>query len=121
MIERRSGPRRRVFKGGLISFGGAGIDCTVRNISPRGAALDIASIVGIPDRFSLRSKRITSSAPAGSYGITTVASVSRSSDLRLSGRRSRKRHSHKRRQERSLSEAYNSRRSAAAFAAADHR
>lgn len=53
MIERRSEPRRRVFKGGLISFGGAGIDCTVRNISPNGAALDVASIIGIPRSFQL--------------------------------------------------------------------
>jgi len=53
MIERRSEPRRRVFKGGLISFGGAGIDCTVRNISSNGAALDVASIIGIPKSFQL--------------------------------------------------------------------
>jgi hypothetical protein len=53
MIERRSEPRRRVFKGGLISFGGAGIDCTVRNMSQSGAALDVASIVGIPRSFKL--------------------------------------------------------------------
>jgi hypothetical protein len=53
MIERRSVPRRRVFKGGLISFGGAGINCTVRNISPNGASLDVASIVGIPKSFQL--------------------------------------------------------------------
>ncbi len=52
MIERRSEPRRR-FRGGLISFGGAGIDCTVRNLSPTGAALDVASIVGIPKSFQL--------------------------------------------------------------------
>lgn len=53
MIEKRSEPRRRVFKGGLISFGGAGIDCTVRNLSQNGAALDVASIAGIPKSFKL--------------------------------------------------------------------
>jgi len=53
MVERRSQPRRRVFKGGLISFGGAGIDCTVRNLSQSGAALDVASIVGVPRSFTL--------------------------------------------------------------------
>lgn len=53
MNERRSEPRRRVFKGGLISFGGAGIDCTIRNISSNGAALDVASVVGIPRSFQL--------------------------------------------------------------------
>lgn len=42
LAERRSETRRRVFKGGVITFNGAGVDCTVRNISNRGAALDVA-------------------------------------------------------------------------------
>lgn len=53
LAERRSETRRRVFKGGVITFGGAGVGCTVRNISNRGAALDIANAVMIPPRFSL--------------------------------------------------------------------
>lgn len=48
--------RRPVFEGGLISFGSAGIDCTVRNISPNGADLDVASIIGIPKSFQLMIK-----------------------------------------------------------------
>jgi hypothetical protein len=34
-------------------FGGAGIDCTVRNLSETAAALEVASVVGIPTEFSL--------------------------------------------------------------------
>ena len=34
-------------------FGGAGIDCSVRNLSKTGAALEVASVVGVPTDFSL--------------------------------------------------------------------
>jgi hypothetical protein len=46
-------PRRRVLKAGSITFGGGTIDCTVRNVSETGAALEIASPLYIPDRFTL--------------------------------------------------------------------
>jgi hypothetical protein len=44
-----------VFKGAKIIFkgGAAAIDCTVRDISERGARLIVASVVGIPDSFDL--------------------------------------------------------------------
>jgi hypothetical protein len=42
-----------MLKAGTISFGGGAIDCTVRNLSNTGAALDVISPVGIPDRFTL--------------------------------------------------------------------
>jgi hypothetical protein len=42
-----------MLKAGTISFGGGAIDCTVRNLSDAGAALDVTSPVGIPDRFVL--------------------------------------------------------------------
>lgn len=45
--------RRRVFKGGIITFDDAGIDCTVRNLSDNGAALDVAETVAIPSAFRL--------------------------------------------------------------------
>jgi Holliday junction resolvase RusA-like endonuclease len=38
--NRRSDPRFRIFKGGRIEFGGASIDCTVRNATAAGAALE---------------------------------------------------------------------------------
>jgi PilZ domain len=51
--EKRKTPRRRVLKGGRIEFGGGAIECTVRNFSEAGAALDVPSLVGIPEQFSL--------------------------------------------------------------------
>jgi hypothetical protein len=53
MDERRDKARHRVLKAGTIEFGGGAIDCTVRNLSDTGAALDVSSPVGIPDHFSL--------------------------------------------------------------------
>ena len=52
--EHRIALRRRLLKAGKISFGGgAAIDCTVRNLSETGAALEVTSPVGIPERFTL--------------------------------------------------------------------
>jgi hypothetical protein len=53
MTNKRNSPRQRVLKAGTITFGGAGIDCTVRNLSETGAALQVASVVGIPTEFTL--------------------------------------------------------------------
>lgn len=54
MDEHRANPRQRVLKGGTISFNGdAAISCTVRNLSVAGAALDVASPLGIPEHFTL--------------------------------------------------------------------
>jgi hypothetical protein len=53
--EKRQGSRRRVLKGGKISFHqlGTSTDCTVRNLSQLGACLIVTSPVGIPDEFDL--------------------------------------------------------------------
>jgi hypothetical protein len=53
MDEHRTTPRHRVLKAGTIEFGGGAIDCTVRNVSNTGAALDVTTPVGIPDQFIL--------------------------------------------------------------------
>ncbi len=55
MTENRRAQRRKVLKGGKIAFSQhfATIDCVVRNLSANGAALEVASPVGIPDRFDL--------------------------------------------------------------------
>jgi len=37
----------------MIEFGGGGIDCTVRNLSETGAALEVVTPLFIPDRFTL--------------------------------------------------------------------
>ena len=51
--EHRTTPRRRFLKAGKMSFGGGAIDCTVRNLSETGAALEVNSPVGIPEQFIL--------------------------------------------------------------------
>jgi hypothetical protein len=51
--EHRIAPRRRVLKAGSISFGGGTFDCTVRNISDTGAALEVVTPLFIPDKFTL--------------------------------------------------------------------
>ena len=53
MDETRIAPRHRVLKAGTIEFGGGAIDCTVRNISQTGAALEVVTSLFIPDRFTL--------------------------------------------------------------------
>jgi hypothetical protein len=53
MNEKRIARRHRVLKAGMIEFGGGAIDCTVRNLSNTGAALDVTSPIGIPAQFTL--------------------------------------------------------------------
>ncbi len=53
MTNKRAAPRLRVLKAGTIMFGSAGIDCTVRNLSETGAALEVVSVVVMPTEFSL--------------------------------------------------------------------
>ena len=53
MLEKRTTNRNRVFKAGTIEFGGGGIDCTIRNVSNDGAALDVRKIhAGLAERRS---------------------------------------------------------------------
>ena len=53
--ENRNTPRRTTLKGGRIVFnaGRSTINCTVRNLSPKGAKLQVSSVVGIPETFDL--------------------------------------------------------------------
>jgi hypothetical protein len=53
--ERRNKARRRALKGARIVFEGhwAAIDCTVHNLSDRGACLKVESPFGIPDTFDI--------------------------------------------------------------------
>jgi len=53
MGDKRIATRNRVLKTGTIEFGGGGIDCTVRNLSETGAALQVVTPLDIPDRFTL--------------------------------------------------------------------
>ena len=53
--DNRHATRRKTLKGGRIVFNGgrSTIDCTVRNLSSRGAKLQVSSVVGVPDTFDL--------------------------------------------------------------------
>ena len=51
--ERRAQLRKPVFKAGTIEFDGVGVDCTVRNISATGAALEVVSPLTIPHEITL--------------------------------------------------------------------
>jgi hypothetical protein len=54
MQERRQVQRHRTLKAGSITFNrDGGVDCRVRNLSPAGACLEVASQFGIPDEFVL--------------------------------------------------------------------
>jgi len=54
-MERRRQQRTRTLKSARILFNEhrSAIDCTVRNLSPRGACLNVASAIGIPERFDV--------------------------------------------------------------------
>jgi hypothetical protein len=54
-MERRRGGRVRTLKSAKILFNNhySVIDCTVRNLSSSGACLQVASSVGIPERFDM--------------------------------------------------------------------
>jgi hypothetical protein len=51
MDRRRPPTRRRILKSGKILIGTHPIPCTVRNISERGACLQVQTTVGIPAVF----------------------------------------------------------------------
>lgn len=53
MEQKRIAPRMRVLKAASIEFGGGAIDCSIRNLSKSGAALEVVSPLYIPDRFTL--------------------------------------------------------------------
>ena len=54
-VDQRAVSRRTTLKGGRIAFNGgrSTVDCTVRNLSSKGAKLLVSSVVGIPDTFDL--------------------------------------------------------------------
>ncbi len=53
MANKRAAARQRVLKSASIEFHGGVIDCVIRNISETGAALEVASPLGIPETFNL--------------------------------------------------------------------
>jgi PilZ domain len=53
VVETRIAPRYRVMKAAMIEFTGGPVNCTVRDISITGAALEVPSQTGIPAQFTL--------------------------------------------------------------------
>jgi hypothetical protein len=53
--DRRTERRNRTLKGARIVFNGGHsvFDCTVRNLSPGGALIEVPSMLGIPTQFEL--------------------------------------------------------------------
>jgi hypothetical protein len=55
MAEQRKSQRQRTLKGALIAFNNerSTLSCTVRNFSDAGANLQVASVLGVPETFTL--------------------------------------------------------------------
>lgn len=55
MSDKRSAARKRLLKTGFIVVGEKApkIECTVRNLSDTGAALQVSTTIGIPGTFDL--------------------------------------------------------------------
>jgi hypothetical protein len=53
MDERRKSPRTDINEPAYVSSGGSVMPCTVRNISPEGAAIDVDEPAFVPARFRL--------------------------------------------------------------------
>jgi hypothetical protein len=53
MIERRTMPRHSVNRNATIAFEGRKVSCTIQNISPIGAALDVSSAISVPHEITL--------------------------------------------------------------------
>jgi hypothetical protein len=53
MEERRKHPRTEIDAPAYVSSGGSVMSCTVRNISPEGAAIDVENPAFVPAQFRL--------------------------------------------------------------------
>jgi PilZ domain len=53
MEERRKHPRAEIDQPAYVSSGGSVMSCRVRNISPEGAAIDVANPAFVPQYFRL--------------------------------------------------------------------
>ena len=52
-MQRRAVPRKPVLMSGAIQFAGGAVNCLVRDMTISGAALDVAELLDIPERFIL--------------------------------------------------------------------
>jgi hypothetical protein len=53
MEEKRKHPRTEIDEPAFVSVGGSVMRCMVRNISPEGAAIDVANPAFVPSHFRL--------------------------------------------------------------------
>ena len=53
MVETRITTRHRVVKAATIEFGSHVIHCVLRDLSITGAGLEVPSLTGIPEKFTL--------------------------------------------------------------------
>jgi hypothetical protein len=53
MEEKRKYPRTEINEPAFVSSGGSVMSCTVRNISPEGAAIDVENPAFVPQHFLL--------------------------------------------------------------------
>ncbi|MDB5566007.1 MAG: hypothetical protein JWP84_2573 [Tardiphaga sp.] len=53
MVETRRATRHRARMAATIAFGGTAIDCTVRDLSTTGGAIEVTNQIDIPEEFTL--------------------------------------------------------------------
>jgi PilZ domain len=53
MVEKRKYQRTEINEPAYVSAGGSVMSCTVRNISPEGAAIDVENPAFVPEQFRL--------------------------------------------------------------------
>jgi hypothetical protein len=75
MVENRIAARHRVMKVAKIEFGATAIDCTVRDLSLAGAAIEVPSQAGIPERFTLVCRTMDCICPAMLSGAKNIGSA----------------------------------------------
>lgn len=73
MPERRGSPRQNVQLAARLAYGGISVDCTVRNISETGAAVQVLDAKNVPNMASL--------VISGKPGRQQVEVVWRTSDM----------------------------------------
>jgi hypothetical protein len=58
MKERREDRRQKAYKGGMIVFndGRSSMACTIRNLTPIGALIEVENMAGVPVTFRLNLK-----------------------------------------------------------------
>lgn len=94
MGEKRQLVRQRVLKAGKILFGkgACALDCTIKNISGKGAMLQVGHAMSVPDEFQLyepsrqllhEARVVRRSRQVIGVAITTTTDITDSADPRM--------------------------------------